>query len=407
VRSAASKNKTLAGKKRLSPIFVCVLSVFLLVTLFYLVYASIFILEARLGHHDTQWFWASGQLLVHRANPYDQEAVGRMLAALGIPVETNNIVRTPPHALLLTIPLGFLQPWESVPVWSLLLAVCLGLSVHTMRAMLRKPYDRRYLWLAWCFAPAVCCIEVGQTGVVLLLGLTLFLRFHEQRPFWAGVALSLCAIKPHLFLPFGVALIAWIITRRAWGIVSGAVVALAVENSAAMLFDHAVWIHYVAAMRTQNIAGFFVPTLGAAMRFTLDQMAMWLQFVPAILGCGWALWYFLRNRELWDWRTHGSLLTLVSMVAAPYSWFTDQVIALPAILFALLGTKQPRKGSLTLLLVLMIAATVERLMTETLYFPVFMWQGVAWLAWYLYATSNAAPASDAPRARTLASRAVS
>jgi hypothetical protein len=394
--AAASKRKTAAAAKKHSLVFWAVLVLFLIATLIMLVNGSIFILEAHLGHHDTRWFWASGQLLVHRSNPYDPIAVGRMQADLGILVDTNNVVRNPPPALFLTIPLGFLAGWESVPVWSLFLAVCLGFSVMAIRATLQKPYDRRYLWLAWCFAPAICCIEVGQTGLVLLLGLALFLRFHQSRPMMAGIALSLCAIKPHLFLPFGVVLIGWVILRKKWGIVLGAILALVVESLIAMAFDSHVWAHYLAAIRTQNIEGMFVPTFGVALRFLVDRSALWLEFIPAAMGCAWAVWYFLRNRERWDWQTHGSLLTLVSMTVAPYSWFTDQAIALPAILFALVGAKKLRRGSLTLLLALMTMATVARLLTETLYFPPFLWIGIAWLGWYIYAMSGSALDMTAP-----------
>jgi hypothetical protein len=37
---------------------------------------------------------------------------------------------------------------------------------------------------------------------------------------------------------------------------------LAAESIIAMAFDHAVWRHYLAAMRTERIADEFVPTLG-------------------------------------------------------------------------------------------------------------------------------------------------
>ena len=388
MKRVASTRKTKKKRKGHSLLFWCVLVLFLIVTAVCLIHACIFVLEAHLGHHDTRWFWASAQLLVRGRNPYDQVAVGRLQAALGIPVDTNNVLRNPPTALFLVIPLGFLQGWEAVPVWSFLLAVCLVIAVLVLRPMLPEPRPKWYLWLAFCFAPAICCVEVGQTGVIVLLGLALFLRFHESRPLLAGAALSLCALKPHLLLPFEVALIAWIITRKKWSVVPGLLAAMAVESLIAMAFDHHVWSHYFAAMRTQDLTDLYIPTLGAALRSGIDGAAVWLEFVPAAAGCVWALWYFVRNREGWDWTTHGSLVTLVSMVVAPYSWFTDQAIALPAILFALLSGGKLGRGSLTLLLFLMTLATLERLAVQTLFFDPFWWQGVAWLLWYLYATSH-------------------
>lgn len=117
---------------------------------------------------------------------------------------------------------------------------------------------------------------------------------------------------------------------------------------------------------------------------------MWIEFVPAAAGCAWGLWYFRRNGERWDWRTHGSLLVMVSLVAAPYSWFTDQVIALPAILFALTGPRPPRRGSLTLLLAVMSVGAIEMIAAKSLYFKPYLWEGVAWLAWYVYAVGGRA-----------------
>lgn len=299
------------------------------------------------------------------------------------------MTRNPPPALMLMIPLGLLGPRAGVIAWSLLLAACLAVSVLTLRSMPRQPYERNYLLLAWCFAPALCCIEMGQMGLFVLAGLALFLWLDESKPFWAGAALSLCAVKPHLLIPFGVVLVVWIAARKRWAVLMGAVTALAVESLVVMLLDHSVWAHYRAAMRNQRFVDEAVPTVGVALRFLVDRAAMWVEFVPAALGSAWGLWYFWRNRERWDWRTHGSLLTLVSLVAAPYAWFTDQVIALPAILFALTGAVKPKRGSVTLLLAIMSAAAAE-MIGAGLYSKIFIFQAVAWLAWYLYAASRSA-----------------
>jgi hypothetical protein len=388
-------SKTPAGTKRYPPIFLGVFAVFLIATTICVAGTVLGVLEARLAHHDTLWFWASGHLLTQGQNPYDATATRRIETAMGLPVGGDlPMTRNPPPSLALMAPLGALGPRAGAMEWSLLLAACFVLSVLAIRAMVDGPYERGYLLLAWFFAPALCCIEVGQTGVITLLGLALFLRVEESMPFWAGAALSLCAVKPHLFLPFGVVLLAWVAVRRKWAILGGAVAALAVESAFVMLFDHAVWTHYLAAMHSQRFVDEFVPTVGVGLRFLVNRTAMWLEFVPAIAGGAWALWYFWRNRRNWGWRTHGSLVMLVSLVAAPYAWFTDQVVALPAILFALLRPGGPRKGSVTLLLALMSAAAVDMMVSKSLFFKPDMALGAAWLLWYLYAVSRTAPASE-------------
>jgi hypothetical protein len=393
--SAPLANQTAAGQKKYSPVFLAVFAMFLIATTICVAGTLIGILQARLAHHDTLWFWASGHLLVSRANPYDQLAIRQIETSMGLPVGGDlPMTRNPPPSLFLMIPLGMLGPRAGAVGWSLLLAVCFVLSVLALRGKLAGPYEPGYMLLAWFLAPALCCIEVGQMGLIPLLGLALFLRFCESLPFWAGTALSLCTVKPHLFLPFGVALFAWILTRRRWSILWGAIVALTVESMIVMLFDPAVWTHYHMAMRAQRIVDEFVPTFGVGLRFLVYRTAMWLEFVPAALGSLWALWYFWRNRKAWNWQTHGSLVMLVSLVAAPYAWFTDQVVALPAIIFALTRPDGPRKGSVTLLLALMSAAAVDMMVSKSLFFKPDMALSAAWLLWYLYATSSTATAAE-------------
>jgi len=393
--SDASAGKRKPAKKH-SPLFLAVFPVFLIATIITVAGVLIGVLAAKPSHHDTQWFWASGNLLAHGNNPYDREALRQIELSLGLPLK-NQVMMTlnPPSTFFLLAPLGLLTPREGVFAWSLLLAAFLILSVQAIRAMVDHPDERGYVLLAWFFPPALCCIEVGQTGLITLLGLALFLRFHESRPWWAGAALSLCAVKPHLLLPFGVVLLAWIVARKRWAVLSGAILALVVESLIAMALDHSIWTHYRAMMRTERFADEFIPTLGVGLRFLIDRQAMWLEFVPAALGCVWGLWYFWRNRQKWDWRTHGSLLTLVSLAVAPYAWLTDQVLAIPAILFALLGAKKPRKGSVTVLMAILSLTAIQMMTTKSLFFKPDMLLGVVWVAWYLYATSSPELAKEA------------
>jgi hypothetical protein len=377
--------------KKHSPLVLAVFAMLLTATMVCVAGMLTGVFSALPSHHDTQWFWASGRLLTHGANPYDREAVRQMELALGLPVKGPDVpmLRNPPTALFLLVPMGLLGPRAAVLAWSLMLAICLAVSVLAVRAMMENPYERGYLLLAWFFPPALLCIEMGQTGLLTLAGLALFLRFHESRPLWAGAALSLCAIKPHLLLPFGVALLAWMITRKKWAILCGALLALTAESVVAMAFDHAVWRHYLMAMRAERIVDEFVPTFGVALRFLVSRTAMWVEFIPAALGCVWAVWYYQRNRDSWSWRTHGSVLTLVSLVVAPYAWLTDQVLVIPAILFALTGLRRPARGSVTLLMAV-LTLTAAQMMSKatTLYFKPDMALGLVWLAWYLYATSR-------------------
>jgi hypothetical protein len=81
----------------------------------------------------------------------------------------------------------------------------------------------------------------------------LFLRLHRTRPFLAGVSLWLCMIKPHLFLPFGVVPLAWIVVTRSYKVLAGTVVALAASCALVYLVDPTAFSQYLQMIRTVEL----------------------------------------------------------------------------------------------------------------------------------------------------------
>lgn len=176
-------------------------------------------------------FWATGQQLVHHANPYDVDAITRIEYSAGRPVNRSvMLMRNPPWGLPLAFPLGYLSVRVGSLLWSLALLSCLIVSVRILWRMHGRPSAPLH-WLGYSFAPAVLCLMMGQTSLFALLGYVLFLDLHRRRPFLAGLSLWLCALKPHLFLLFGVVLLAWILLSRSYKILAGVAVAIAASLS--------------------------------------------------------------------------------------------------------------------------------------------------------------------------------
>jgi hypothetical protein len=231
---------------------------------------------------------------------------------------------------------------------------------------------------------------MGQTSLPALLGLVLFLRFHRCHPFNAGAALWLCALKPHLFLPFAAVLALWILLTRAYKLLAGFAFALALTSAIAFLIDPSAWPDYIRLMRSPSVENQFIPCLADVFRHRLNPHAVWLQYLPAALACIWALVYFWRRRANWDWLTGSSSLILVSLFAAPYSWLYDQCLAIPALLDAAYATRS--RKLLAALALLILAADLELCfvkVTSTLY----LWTIPAWLTWFLIARALAAKKS--------------
>jgi hypothetical protein len=341
------------------------------------------------GRHDFVEYWASGHQLAHRANPYDADAILGLERSVGYPSDVAALIMpNPPSTLLLVLPLGFLGPTTADLLWLLLLLACLVASVRMVWIMHGLPKNQLH-WLGYSFAPALVCLGAGQVSIFVLLGLSLFLRLHRSRPFLAGASLWLCLLKPHLFLPFGIVLLVWAIITRSYKLLAGTAAALGVSTAIALILDPLVWVHYWRIMSATRIDRLPIPCLSIMLGRRLSPNSSWLQYLPAALGCVWALAYFRKHRDDWDWMAHGSLLMPVSVLVAPYSWLMDQAILIPALLHAAYLT---RSRSLVAILALASAVLEVGILRgpSVTHSPFYLWTAPAWLAWYLYAIRGTA-----------------
>ena len=224
--------------------------------------------------------------------------------------------------------------------------------------------------------------SAGQMSLIVLLGLALFLRFHRAYPVIAGTSLLLMALKPHLFLPFFLTLALWCIARRQFRLMVGAVGALLMCLAIAYVLDPAGWSQYRWMMAQVHLDTQPIPGLSLLL-LRLHPTSEWLRYAAGMLGCVWAGWYFYRHRSEWDWLEHGSTVLLVSVVVAPYAWFIDQSVLIPALLHALYHTRSRSTVAILALLSAEIEVAVFR-GAPLVYLGV--WIAPAWLAWYLWAS---------------------
>jgi len=329
-------------------------------------------------------YWAAGQLVVHNANPYDIGAILQVEQAAGLDGNEPKVTLSPPFILLLVLPLGFLGAKNALILWLLLQLCCLLASILLIWRLMGSP-PTGYQWIGVAFAPAVACLMAGQISIFLLLGVVLFLRWHKSRPSLAGAALLPCVLKPHLFLAVAVVLLLWIAGTAAYRILAGSAVALIAGFALSLCIDRHSWSEYAQLSHSNRILQVFVPTLSCAFRFLVDYNAVWLQFLPAAASCVWAAWYFRSRCNRWNWMEHGLLVLLVAVLCAPYAFFYDEAILLPAFLACIYRTADNRRSFLPLALVSVIAlieASVEVPITSHSY----LWTTPAWLACYLYAS---------------------
>jgi hypothetical protein len=340
-------------------------------------------------------YWSAGRQLVHGANPYDEAAVGALQRAIG--GGTLNMMRNPPDAFFLVLPLGLFSAKIGLLLWQLALLACLSVSLWIIWRLNGRPDNRLHL-LGFLFAPALICLFAGQVGIFLLLGFVLFLSLHRNWPFLAGSALLLCALKPHLFLSFVAVLFLWELSRKKYRILAGFAAAMLASCALSFILDPHAWTQYSRLIATGGALNESIPTLSVALSLLLDRHATWLQFTPAAVACAWASWFFWTRRNRWDWMDHGLLVLLVSVLCTPYGWITDESILLPAILTGLYRVVRQRRSPWPLALVAtagLLEFFVADIKINSIY---YLWTTPAWLAWYLYAnhTGHAHPEESHP-----------
>lgn len=339
------------------------------------------------GRRDFVVFWATGQQLVHHANPYDCAALLKMERDAQMPVVFGAMyMRNLPFALPIVYWLGFMNIGAASLCWSSLLLTCFLASVYMLWKMYGGGKILR-LWIGYAFAPAWYCLLTGQSAHLALFGLVVFLRWHRTRPFLAGMALWLCILKPQLFLPFGAALIAWLVMTKGYRVVAGFMTTVFASVGVTYLIDPQAWTQYAQMMHRSGIQTEFIPCLSSTFRVFIHGDWLWLQYAPALAACVWAVYYFRSHRQSWEWaKHHGGLVMLVSLLCAPYGWIYDAGVALPALIY---GAFTTRSKSALIGLALLNAYVEFALFTHMHVMKVFydwtIWCALAWAAWYLLA----------------------
>lgn len=339
----------------------------------------------NLGNSDYIAFWAAGKQLIHHNNPYDANALLRMQRQQGLTGDWPNVSLDMPSGFFLVLPLGLFSAKMGAIVWYCAFVFSLTLSVRLLYIMEGRPPNSLHM-LCYLFTPWYICLLAAQLGTFMLLGAVLFLYLHKSQPFWAGASLLLCALKPHLFLPFAIVLFAWILYRKAYPILAGFAAALATSCALSYFFDPHAWSEYSSLVQNNPaIVTDFIPTISVLLRFAIDRDAIWLQYLPAAAACVWGLWYFWNRRAVWNWHRNGALLLLISVLCAPHGWIFDEVVVLPAILAGLYAAEDSRWIQV-LLLLLSAVVLIEFLNGARPVSRYYLWTAPAWFVWYLIAT---------------------
>ncbi len=389
---AAVEHSLRAGRRRLVNAGLLVIVCVLLITSFGAVVRTPL-------HNDFVEYWAAGRLLLAGKNPYSPSTMLSVEASSGFTAKRPLLLWNPPWTLPFILPFGALPYAKASATWLLLnLAI-----VFACADFLWRLYggEARRRWLGWLLAasffPLLTALGLGQIGPLIVCGLTLFLRYYASRPLLAGVATLLIAVKPQLLYLFWIVLLLDCLRRARWRLLAGAGAALLVASLLPLSLNPNLWGHYRELAGSGSVLHNPSPNIGTLLRVIWGDHA-WLQFVPSLLGAGWALFFWWRQRRSWTWSDQLPLLLLVSLVTTAYGWLFDQVVLLPAIMqvaVPLAGRRgRLRVQTLTAYIASSALMALFVLLRET--GTAYTWTAPVWLILYLWAWRGIAAKSGCP-----------
>jgi hypothetical protein len=282
---------------------------------------------------DLAQYWAAAHLI--RQNPYSEPLVTGFERSFGYSMQGPAMVmRNPPSALVFVLLFRYMSYNIAFAVWALLsvfiIAGCARAS-FSLRGTPESSLAPAFLCLL--FGPTVALLMLGQIAVLLLLGITVFLIATERKHDWlAGASLSLMCVKPHVVLLFLIVVTLWSLRTRRWAILVSAGLSLATSGAIALLLNPHILPQYLAFARQFAGETTPYPNIGGMLYVVFGRRE--LAFLPQLAGLIWMVFYWRNHRSNWDWKSHGMIVVLVSVVSSYYSFPFDQIVMLPALMIA-------------------------------------------------------------------------
>jgi hypothetical protein len=349
------------------------------------------------GERDLLVYWSAARQLAQKQNPYDlaaletrqQEARPDWGPEDGIGLGAWN----PPWLLVVLLPLGLLSFDTAVRLWLLAQFGIFALAAYLSWDLAGGRSDPRgFLWVllaVFTFGATLAAIKIGQIAGLVLLGVLLYVWLLQKgRYYWAGGALLLAAVKPHIiFLFLALAGFHWL-RRRRWPVVAGLLMALAV----AALTLQLLYPNWLAAYSDLMGGHAFTNYLNATVSgLTYSQWGItWPRYAGLLLLPTARPLALMAERG--EWLSALSLSLLLSVPFAPYGFFFDQVVLLPAVIQLIYWLRQ---GDLSPVVARLIAGAMALiylvllwLSTLVLYEYWFVWPPLALMPLYLIAWRN-------------------
>lgn len=274
------------------------------------------------GHNDFLGLYA-GARLSGTPDLYRAEAVSRLqLAEAGATAPALRFTRAPFYALILS-------PLEHLPFRTAYFAwMALNLAALAGFIVLWNGADRTLTLTACCCSvPLAAAVANGQDLALLLFLLAAALRlFRSKHYLLAGLVLSMCAIKYHLFIVVPLALAA----QRLWRVLAGAGIGALALTALSFVAGGPHWpAAYLKALTDPaiNPSVDTMPALaGSVSGLEYGNLILWVFGIAVAVAC----WFIARRAP--DLETAFAASLLGSLLLSYHSYVSDAALLIPALL---------------------------------------------------------------------------
>lgn len=309
-------------------IFLCILGIIFAV--------SIPLIRSGGGEGDFLAYWSASHLFVTGGNAYDQAEMSALQYATSPETFIDNpiikIAWNPPWLILLLIPIGLLPYSIAVPAWIFCNTLIVGLSlIVAWKLCGGESKSRGILWVfiaGFLFVETIVYLASGQITGLLLLGILLSIYCLERKwDYYAGIALLLTTIKPHLSYFAVLLILIYILKYRRWKVLIGLVCA-ALASAIVFWIITPGWVKDYATLVSDlpynllytSTIGSFVSTKFNTNIFKYLAVLLLFLFKPLINSV---------EKEGWLSSTNQALL--LSLPISPFGFNFDQILILPSI----------------------------------------------------------------------------
>jgi hypothetical protein len=274
-------------------------------------------------------YWAATHLIRNGQNPYNLELIKAIQAAqVHWKPEVHTIAWNPPFLFIFLLPFAWMPFLIAKFAW---LITCI-LIVVTAAFMLIRVYMKdasprtklTFVFFAVAFPAVITGLYMGQVTFLVFWGLVacLFLIRKEQW-FWAGAALILTSIKPHIVLLAGLYLVVYMARQRKYQGWAGLVIA-AVVGFVILLLLAPDLINNLMGETSVAAGRWATSTIGGLLSYwNITEVTRYLFVILLPLP-----FYMAWHPERFSVEFSVALLTLINLPTTFYGWSYDQTILL-------------------------------------------------------------------------------